>query len=306
MDREKIIKEALNEVKEKPKRWIFVFTLKTTFWISWVVVAIYGIYIANNIFVVLSLQILLGAAFAHGVELQHQALHLSGFPSQKLSRFFGVLFGLPMLVSYSSYQDSHLFHHQMLGKPEDSEFFEYGDKEQRKFSSIINHFFLINHFRSFLKNFYDAVRGKRFTVQFLKRNSSRIRFEYLVMGIVFFGFAILSLYFNSNLFIKLWLVPLFLFAAPIHALIELPEHLNCNKNTVNVFENTRTVKTNPFLIWFTNGNNYHVEHHWLASIPPEKLASLHKKIEKNIVNLSPSYTNFYIKFFAKLLNRSAV
>ena len=70
--------------------------------------------------------VLLGVMFAHGVELQHQALHGQGFRHRGVNEFFGVLLGLPMLVSFAAYQASHLRHHRHLGTPQNREFFDYG------------------------------------------------------------------------------------------------------------------------------------------------------------------------------------
>ena len=301
MNRQKIVFASIADVKRRPLMWSGIFCAKCCTWIAWVAFCVYKLCFSNDLIVTLALQLLLGAAFAHGVELQHQALHQSGFRSRRLSRIFGVALGLPMLVSYSSYQDSHLYHHSKLGTPEDLEFFDYGDKEKRSLMSIFKHFFLINHFCDFLKRVIDSLNGSFLPTRLLSSNAIKMRFEYILIACAFFGLALTASHFHSNLFVKCWLIPLFVFAAPIHALIELPEHFECDKTSGDAFQNTRTVKTHALVTWFTNGNNYHVEHHWVASLPIEKLSSLHREIEGKISNLSSSYTSFYVKFFSNLL-----
>lgn len=71
---------------------------------------------------------LVGAMFAHGVELQHQVLHNQGFRNSTLNEAVGIILGLPMLVSFAGYQASHLRHHRHLGTPDNKEFFDYGDQ----------------------------------------------------------------------------------------------------------------------------------------------------------------------------------
>ncbi|MEQ0777771.1 fatty acid desaturase [Paraburkholderia tropica] len=301
MDRATIGAAALFEIKNRPFKWAAIFLAKILVWVVWIGGCLYGLCTVHSMGATLALQAVLGAAYAHGVELQHQALHQSGFKSRSASRIFGIILGLPMLVSYSSYQDSHLFHHNKLGTVEDSEFFEYGDKAERRITSIFKHFFLVNHFCDFLKNVIDALNGRPFKTRMIARNSGKMRTEYSLMAAAFFGAAALAAHFDSDLFFRLWVLPLFVFAAPIHALIELPEHFRCNKATTDVFENTRSVKAHPIVTWFTNGNNYHVEHHWIASLPIEQLASIHKQIEGQIVHLSSSYPAFYREFFTNLL-----
>lgn len=297
MDKRTIVAAALSDFKNNRTKWVWVYFSKVFIWMAWTALCVYGIGVATSASVTILLQLLLGAAFAHGVELQHQALHQSGFRSRRINRLVGMMLGLPMLVSYSSYQDSHLFHHKALGKPEDAEFFEYGDKTERQFLAVIKHFFLINHFCDFLKNVIDSLNGRQFKTKLIPQNADRIRIEYLLMAA-----AVASVFFvNSELLVKCWIIPLFLFAAPIHALIELPEHYACNKDSIDVFANTRSIKTHRFASWFTNGNNYHVEHHWIASLPVEQLASVHPKIEPQIQHLSSSYFSFYRRFFSTLL-----
>src|ERR1700761_40129 len=104
MNRATISAAALHEIKNRPLKWTTIFVLKISTWAIWMGGCLYGLCAVHSLGVTLALQVLLGAAYAHGVELQHQALHQSGFQSHAASRLFGILLGLPMLVSYSSYQ----------------------------------------------------------------------------------------------------------------------------------------------------------------------------------------------------------
>lgn len=301
MINENFITEAQTEFRENRKKWSAIYGIKFTAWFLWIAGGVYGVSVTNEFFYTLLFQLLLGAAFAHGIELQHQALHQTGFKSRKVNRLAGIALGIPMLVSYSAYQDSHLFHHRALGTPEDEEFFNYGDKSERKLSTIFKHFFLINHFCEFLKNLIDSLNGKPFKTKAVPKNGAKMRTEYLLIGLMFFGFAVLSFALDSNIFLKAWLIPLFLIAAPIHALIELPEHYECDSESNEVFANTRSIRSNWLSTWFTNGNNYHVEHHWYASLPMEKMAAIHRQIEPKIIYKCESYLSFYRHFFSELI-----
>ncbi|WP_265333407.1 fatty acid desaturase [Burkholderia cenocepacia] len=104
-----------------------VFSLKLAVYVALIA---HGMMFALSTLVILKIVgiLLIGAMYAHGVELQHQALHYQGFRSKRLNMVFGVLLGMPMLVSFHAYQDSHLRHHRLLGTPENKEFFDYGDQ----------------------------------------------------------------------------------------------------------------------------------------------------------------------------------
>jgi fatty acid desaturase len=98
----------------------------------------------------------------------------------------------------------------------------------------------------------------------------------------------------------MWLVPLLFVAAPVHAIIEMPEHYHCDTGSTEVFANTRTIRSNDFLTWFTNGNNFHVEHHLLPAVGVERLRELHERIAPRIDHLYPSYVAFFCETFAAL------
>jgi fatty acid desaturase len=63
---------------------------------------------------------LVAMAFAHGIELAHQALHGTGTGNRRLDMKLGFVLGLPLLISIHHYQDRHLHHHQHVGTLDDT------------------------------------------------------------------------------------------------------------------------------------------------------------------------------------------
>src|ERR1043165_2542480 len=242
----------------------------------------------------------LGLAYAHAVELQHQCLHNTAYRSRSWGRVVGVLLGLPSLVSFSDYQNSHLKHHRLLGTPEDKEFFNYAYKKLNSFPALITHLWMVRHYRDVMGYISKSavgilVRKDEATIKMAKK----IRFEYQLMAIFIAAMTFVTSYLQTTLFLKLWLIPL-LVAVPTHALIELPEHIGCNTTRPDVLVNTRTIKTNKLLVWFVNGNNYHVEHHWLPAVPNDKFPALHNHVSSRITYADISYRSFYGQFFSNL------
>jgi fatty acid desaturase len=240
--------------------------------------------------------ILIGAFFAHGVELQHQVLHNQGLSNKSANEIVGVLLGIPLLVSFAGYQASHLRHYKHLGTPENKEFFDCGDQygERKKGSTLVwvNRILMPSLYISFACNLGRALlitpyNGEGADV------SRRMRRDYLAMFLLIGILSVASWFFSSPLISKVWLVPLVFIGAPIHAFIELPEHFACNTKTKNVFENTRSIKSNAFMTWFTNGNNYHVEHHLMPGLPIDRLHDLHASIGEEIMHYYPTYRSFY-------------
>lgn len=240
--------------------------------------------------------VLLGAMFAHGVDLQHQVLHNQGFRNRGLNEAAGILVGLPMLVSFAGYQASHLRHHRLLGTPDNKEFFDYGD--QYGASPIgtallwAKRFLMPAHYAAFLRHVARALAGRPVPGEAVAV-SKRIHRDHLIMLAGIGVLIALSLLTASPTIVLVWIAPLVLVAAPIHALIEMPEHYRCDVTSIDVFRNTRTIKSNAAMTWFTNGNNFHVEHHYMPGLPIDRLHDLHAVIGKDIAHFYESYGAFY-------------
>lgn len=240
--------------------------------------------------------LLLGTMFAHGVELQHQALHGQGFRHRRLNECVGVLLGLPMLVSFAAYQASHLRHHRDLGTPRNREFFDYGDQygtgRVATLLTWLKRLLMPAHYLAFLRQAVRAVFGLPVPGEG-EAVAHRIRRDHLAMLAAIAALTTASLLEGAPVVVLAWLAPLVLVASPLHALIEMPEHYRCEVTSTDVMRNTRTIRTNAFMTWLTNGNNYHVEHHLMPGLPIDRLHDLHAAIADEIVHLYPSYRAFY-------------
>jgi fatty acid desaturase len=240
---------------------------------------------------------LLGLIYAHAVELQHQALHSTAFPSKFWNRLVGYFLGLPMLVSYSDYQHSHLQHHRLLGTKDDREFFNYGYDHLTSLKPLLRHLLMVGHYRDVSRFIFNAVLGRTRPGISKRETAVHVRSEYQGMAILIALMVGLSIYFKTGLFLKIWFIPL-LVAIPTHALIELPEHWGRDHGTLDVRSNTRTIRASWFGYWFTNGNNYHIEHHWLPAVPNDRFPELHRAISDEIE--VDTYPAFYLRFLKEL------
>ena len=245
----------------------------------------------------------LGLMFAHGVELQHQVLHNQGINNRLTNEIVGIFLGIPMLVSYAGYQASHLRHHRDLGTPANKEFFDYGDQYGQKKASIFlwtYRLLMPSLYLSFIKNLWLTLWVRKFKDE-QQSVSQRMCRDYLLMLLSISILAIYSYVTHSLVIIHIWLIPLIFVAGPVHALIELPEHFACNTQSKNVYDNTRTIKSNAFLTWFTNCNNYHVEHHLMPGLPIDRLHDVHAVIHSQIQHYYPTYRSFYRSLFRNSL-----
>lgn len=293
IDKEKTVflKQLKNVMSEK-KSFLF-FQLKIIMLFSIEAIGVLCISYNSHLIIQLLGFILVGLMFAHGIELQHELLHMRG--RQPYKKIIGLILGLPMLNSFSHYQLNHMHHHRFVGTPEDSEFFNYGDKKPTVLS-FLNSLIMTNHYKTVIKNIYGSFLGK-FNIGSGEKVKQQIKMEYMIQGVFLLAAALFSFSFKNYLILKIWFIPL-LVAIPIHVLIELPEHYGCE--TGDIFKNTRTIRAGKFLSWFVNGNNFHVEHHYVPALPINNLRDLNRLIQDKIHYHSQSYWDFYSNFFKNI------
>lgn len=244
--------------------------------------------------------VVLGLSVAQGVELSHQALHNTGFQSRALNEYIGVLLGLPMLVSFYEYRQSHLGHHAKIGTPDDTEYFDYGNGAWTAWR-VITWLFMLQHYRQFLAKSLLALRGAPLP-DLPKRMQIRGRAFYLLAWICILLLVAVGFYTGKPLQpLLIWIVALVSIATPVHALIEMPEHYGCDHDTVDVLHNTRSMPSNRLMQWFTNGNNFHVEHHQYPNVPLQNARKVYEILAPAHRYNEPGYRDFYKKLAREII-----
>lgn len=228
-----------------------------------------------------------GLFFAHLLELAHSCIHGTAFGWRRVDRIAGTLLALPMLVSYSDYRDNHLQHHRTLGISEKKDFFGYQFENMPTWWSFAKHLWMLDHYRTALKDMARAVgcwRGRG--VQTAKSNS---HLDHLLM-VLWLLVPFVALLFDH---LGPWLVQVvpLLVAAPCHVLVELPEHWHCQM-VGDPLGHSRSISASPIAVWFTNGNNYHFEHHLCPWLSNDALRDLHQKVRPVVLHHA-SYFEFY-------------
>jgi fatty acid desaturase len=234
--------------------------------------------------------VVLGVGMAHGVELTHQALHHTGFAFPALNKLCGIAMGLPMLVSYHEYRIDHLRHHALLGTPEDREFFNYGAQKPKLLAALLR-FFMLKHYAQFCCRVVDAWLGRP-VGDYPARYQSRVRNFYLLATLTLLCLGSVCVVVGSVRPVLIWFASLLLVASPLHAIIELPEHHLCDRSSTSVFHNTRTIRSNRFMSWLTNNNNFHMEHHLWPNVPVHRVHRLHDRYLGMAQHVEAGYLDF--------------
>lgn len=238
--------------------------------------------------------VLLGAAYTHAVELQHQCLHHSAFRRSRMHRIVGVPLGTPMLVSYSHYRVRHLQHHRYLGTPQDTEFFGFDTRKPLTLGALAKGLFDVSRLVAVGRDIVQCVPGRwQYDMgQISPKSRKAIIAEYRWFGIFLALLVTACAVGGGSLVARLWLLP-FLVAMPMHFLVELPEHILCDTDSVDVLRNTRSITGSWLTTWFTNGNNLHIEHHAAMNVPINRLRERHADTQELGLNVQRTYFEFF-------------
>ena len=100
-----------------------------------------------------------------------------------------------------------------------------------------------------------------------------------------------------------WLLPLVIGQFFLRPYL-LAEHTGCG-HTGNAFENTRTISTNPLVMWFSWNMPYHTEHHAYPSVPFHALPRLHAAVEGRLQHRGQGYARVAVQVWRWLRERQA-
>lgn len=252
-----------------------------TTWLA--IFSIFGmVYIfPNPLTIVAALFLLAGRQLGLSI-VMHESGHKTFFESRKLNDFFGQWFAAnPLMQDLHSYAKGHLKHHQLAGTNEDPDLKNYksfpveksGFKRKviRDLSGQTGWKLLKLILKASKMGFSSDPKEREFAKPFLQ--------EWLVQLILFVILSITMSPFLYLLWVASWMTTYML----IVRLRQIAEHAAVEDlYDSDPRKNTRTVVPNIFERIFVAPNyvNYHLEHHFLASVPCYNLKALHELLKE--------------------------
>lgn len=255
----------------------------------------------------LFLQVCLGAILAHATELIHQCLHRTATGRAGRDQFFGMMLATPLGISFWRYLVDHFHHHKDVTKESFS--YNYQRMESGSLRSrivgFIRHLSMLDQFLETFRWMGLAITGRidrkleAYGPTLNKAVAQKIRRDYLIMAGLLGAALIVSLALRTDLVVQLWLIPMIIGWAPIHALIELPEHWKCDTSSTDARLNTRSIRAGTLARWYVNNNCNHVGHHFDINIAMERLPDYESQLmaESPFRHFEESYPRFYYRFF---------
>ncbi len=244
----------------------------------------------NPITIILAL-ILLGGRQLGLAILMHECGHKTLFKNSDLNTVFGRWFcAMPVLSNLDMYAAGHLVHHQKAGTVDDPDLNNYKaypvdkDSFKRKLLRDIKGetgLKLIAGVSSGVKDAFSNMRPENVKGQGQNSKIS-IKNPFVSLLLVQLAlFIVFSLVFAPWIYL-IWVASFLTTFMAIIRLRQIAEHANVpDLYDIDPRKNTRTTVPRWWerLVFAPNWVNYHLEHHFMASVPCYRLKSLHQLLK---------------------------
>lgn len=258
-----LTKDELRELSKKSD----LKALASLMWTWALIIGAFAIAIVwtNPLTILLGIALLGGRQLALGV-INHDCAHHAFFKNPKVDEFVGhYIVGAPMNISLPVYRAYHLKHHKYAGTPNDPDIGFVKNYPVSK-SSIQ---------RKFLRDLTGQT-GFRDTMMKIKKFKLKYHWPWLTFHVLLLG--ILTAVGAPWAYLMWWAAELCIFPAVVR-LRQIGEHGAApDRTSLDPRLNTGTTIA-PFwqrIFLAPNDVNYHLEHHYLAAVPPYNLPRLHR------------------------------
>lgn len=229
--------------------------------------------------------------------LMHDCAHYAFFRSKALNRWAGHwLFAAPILAQFDGYRQYHLRHHAKAGTDQDPDYPNYRPYPIRRRSllrkimrdmmgltglkNLAAIFLMHAGYISFDMSYKATSQGERPGTGAVLSNLIRNLYRSVLVHLVLF--LLLWLAGHPGLYLLWWVAFLTTFQL-FSRIRNAAEHANVpdllNKDP-RLHARTTMARWWEKLTVAPNHVNFHLEHHWIATVPPYRLASFHRLLSE--------------------------
>ena len=224
----------------------------------------------------------------------HECSHGTAFRTAILNKLISSFVGLLLFIGPRWFQYYHAAHHRHTQDPALDP--ELTISKPKTWGQYLLHLSGIMIWTSNLRALlFNAIRTPKH--YFIPSSSQhRIKTEARLMLLtytfIFTGAVILA----PQYILQFWLLPLLL-GQPFLRLFLLAEHAGC-PHEPDMLKNSRTTRTNPFVLFLSWNMPYHTAHHSFPAVPFHQLPTFHQHIAKYTAVTANGYSTFH-RFYAK-------
>lgn len=218
----------------------------------------------------LALGVLLNFLYA----AQHELSHATVFKTRKLNELFGRFIGFIQVFPRDFDQVMHFAHHTYTQDWErDGELV----REPYTLTTYLLWLSGITYWRNRIVGNIRRARGIILEPYIRAEEEAKVIREARIHLALYALILAASIVAGSWVAVTFWLLPMVL-TKPIHQLQNTIEHLGLSHED-DIFENTRSTRTNALIRWLCWQMPYHTAHHVFPAVPFWKLRDLNAKIE---------------------------
>ena len=229
----------------------------------------------------------------------HEAGHGTAFRSKTLNMLVTSFVGLLLFIGPLWFQSFHAAHHRHTHDPALDP--ELAISKPQTWGQYLFHLsgvmIWISSLRTLLSNAIKTPMNS-----FIPSSSrDRIKTEARLMLLTYTCLLSCGLLFAPQYIVQFWLLPLLL-GQPFLRLFLLAEHAGCPHDP-DMLKNSRTTRTNPFVLFLSWNMPYHTAHHSFPAVPFHQLPSFHHHIAQYTAVTADGYTQFH-RLYAQDLHPS--
>jgi len=226
------------------------------------------------------------------VTFMHDCTHLILFKKRWKNWAFGIFSTVPILVTFTSFMDDHLVHHQHNRSANDPDAFTMGARKFPDFLLfygyvIVGGLLTVIHF-NFIYPF-QRLRGTRLWLHLGELAIRAVAYPALIVWASQAGLL--------GKVLSVWLIPVYLFSI-LNSIRFIAEHYDTPWDAGQL-AGTRTVISNRLNSYFWNNINYHIGHHVYPAVPWYNLVKLHEEMLPAIEQAGAHVDRSYLGVFWK-------
>ena len=232
-----------------------------------------------------------GAAMCFLFCAMHEASHATAFRSKWLNTAVVWLAGMLLFIGPKWFRYFHADHHRFTHDPERDP--ELETPKPEGLAAYILHISGLPLWFSVIRSLF--AHALRAPAQGYIPDAARKRVQQEARLMLAFYVVLLGLggVFAAPQLVQFWLLPIML-GQPFLRLFLLAEHTGCPHDP-DMLRNSRTIRTNPFVMMLAWNMPYHTAHHSLPAVPFHQLAAFNARLEGHIEHQADGYHRFHME-----------